>query len=66
MPPVIPVVDRERCSGCGRCVAACPLRLFTLETSAHRKHARLTAPERCDRCGSCIAECPVSTLSFPS
>lgn len=57
-----PEVDAARCTGCGRCVAACPERLFTLEVSGFRKHALLGAPTRCNRCLECLAACPVGAL----
>lgn len=53
----------RRCSGCGRCVAACPEKLYTLEVNNHRKHARHSAVERCSRCGSCVASCPLDVLA---
>lgn len=55
-------VEQERCTGCGRCVAACDERLFTLEVSGFRKHAVLRFPERCTRCGKCVVQCPVGAL----
>ncbi|WP_084154295.1 4Fe-4S binding protein [Citrifermentans bremense] len=57
-----PVVDKRRCTGCGRCVAACSSRLLTLEVDGFRKHARLSAPERCCGCLDCIEACPVGAL----
>ncbi|HEY6839156.1 MAG TPA: 4Fe-4S binding protein [Geobacteraceae bacterium] len=59
----LPRVDEKRCSACGRCVAACPHRLFTLEESGRRKAARLTTPERCDRCGRCRSACPLEAIT---
>jgi ferredoxin len=62
-PIIYPItVDTERCTGCGRCVAACGERLFTLETTGYRKHAAMKSPERCSRCLKCVAECPVAAL----
>jgi ferredoxin len=57
-----PEVTVKRCTGCGRCVSACPKRLFTLQVSGYRKHALLTAPEKCDLCLLCVEGCPVGAL----
>ena len=57
-----PEVDAARCTGCGRCIAACAERLFTLEVSGYRKHSVLTEPLRCTRCLNCLAACPVGAL----
>jgi NAD-dependent dihydropyrimidine dehydrogenase PreA subunit len=60
----LPEVNRKRCTGCGRCVAACPLRLFTLEVSGYRKNAVLGNPAACTGCGNCIEACPVGALGW--
>ncbi|HEX8960690.1 MAG TPA: 4Fe-4S dicluster domain-containing protein [Geobacteraceae bacterium] len=60
----LPKVCPARCTGCGRCVAACPGRLFTLETTGYRKQAVLNAPDLCSSCLRCVAECPVGAVSF--
>ncbi len=65
-PTSVPVVDRKRCSGCGRCVAACPERLISLEVEGYRKYAVLQEPWRCTRCGACVAACPLGVLAFPA
>ena len=58
-----PVINIKRCSGCGRCVAACPERIITLEPENHRKHAVITAPQQCTDCRACIAVCPIEAIS---
>lgn len=58
-----PEIAPDRCTGCGRCVAACRERCITLEVSGHRKYALLVRPERCTGCGACLAACPVRALS---
>ncbi|HLO25426.1 MAG TPA: 4Fe-4S binding protein [Geobacteraceae bacterium] len=57
-----PRVNQDRCTGCGRCVATCPARIFTLEPSGYRKNAVMTAPERCTHCMRCAEECPVGAV----
>lgn len=54
-----PIMTVRRCSGCGRCVAACPERIITLATEQHRKRATVTDAERCTHCGRCIVACPL-------
>jgi ferredoxin len=55
-------VDTKRCTGCGRCVAACPDRLLTLEVSGYRKHAAMRGADRCRSCRTCLPACPVGAL----
>ncbi|QOX79662.1 4Fe-4S binding protein [Trichlorobacter lovleyi] len=62
-PKTAPLIDTKRCSGCGRCVAACPERIITLETVHHRKSAYITEPQRCSACGRCITACPIEAIS---
>jgi len=63
-PPVLTTL--RRCSGCGRCVAACPEKLYTLDTVNHRKQAVSREPERCSSCGGCIVSCPLDLISSQS
>ena len=58
----VPIVDTARCSGCGRCVAACNLRIITLDTIGRRKFAVIISPEKCNYCGACIPACPVDAF----
>jgi NAD-dependent dihydropyrimidine dehydrogenase PreA subunit len=57
------VIDQQRCSGCGRCIAACPEKLYTLEVSSLRKHAVNRSPDKCTRCGRCILSCPLEIIA---
>ncbi len=60
----IALVDAARCSGCGRCIAACPMPLFAFETIAWRKTVVLQDAQRCSGCARCEARCPVGAISM--
>lgn len=55
---MVPVIARNLCTGCGWCVAACPVHLLVLEVDAQgRKAAELADPDPCTGCGKCIPVC---------
>lgn len=64
----LPEIDTERCTGCGKCVSACPVESLSL-TSANdpkkksRKKASLDE-ETCLGCGVCVRTCPTGALSL--
>ena len=60
----LPVIDRERCTGCGRCVAACAPKLLSLETVRWKKTATLQGPERCTGCSLCAWRCPFDAIDM--
>jgi NAD-dependent dihydropyrimidine dehydrogenase PreA subunit len=60
----IPLIDPTRCSGCGRCIAACPLPLIAFETKSWRKTAVLQDADHCTGCGKCEARCPVGAIAM--
>ena len=63
-PSLHPVIDVNKCIGCGSCVAACP------EMPAHqvlgmvRRKAALVSPTDCIGHGACHAACPVDAISL--
>lgn len=59
---IIPQIEVARCTGCGRCVAACPEKIITLEVAGFRKHAVIEYAEKCTLCGECAMNCPVAAL----
>jgi ferredoxin len=60
----IPIIDAARCSGCGRCIAACHLGLFAFERQGWRKISVLQDQDRCTGCAKCDAMCPVSAIAM--
>jgi Pyruvate/2-oxoacid:ferredoxin oxidoreductase delta subunit len=57
---VIPVIDRERCTGCGDCAAVCPSQCIAV------KEEKAVIEERfCEECGECVDECPEEAISLP-
>ena len=49
-----PVVDTDKCKGCGQCVKVCTAIVFELT----EKKAQVAHGERCFACGHCWAVCP--------
>ncbi|HEX2981231.1 MAG TPA: 4Fe-4S binding protein, partial [Anaerolineaceae bacterium] len=64
----LPVIDIEQCTGCGKCVSACPVQAMTLISACDpqrpgRKIAHLEA-DLCLGCGVCVRSCPHHHLSL--
>jgi ferredoxin len=57
-------IDPARCTGCGRCISACALRLIAFETKAWKKRSVLQDLDRCTGCGECASRCPVGAISL--
>ena len=55
-------VDQARCSGCGRCISACDLRLFSFETRNWKKTSVLSDSDRCTGCGKCARLCVIGAI----
>ncbi|MEO5689765.1 MAG: 4Fe-4S binding protein [Burkholderiaceae bacterium] len=63
--PRLPSVDADRCTGCGRCVAACEPRVLSLQTTADwRKSAVLHDGGRCTGCSLCALRCPFDAIEM--
>ena len=64
----LPVVNRETCTGCGKCVSACPVEAMALVSANDpRKPARKVAQvleDICLGCGVCTRVCDHASLSL--
>ncbi|HEX7688412.1 MAG TPA: 4Fe-4S binding protein [Burkholderiaceae bacterium] len=63
-PPRLPLIDPARCTGCGRCVAACGPRVLSLETVRWRKTATLHDAAGCTGCSLCERRCPFGAIAM--
>ncbi|OYV00007.1 MAG: 4Fe-4S ferredoxin [Burkholderiales bacterium PBB5] len=52
----------QRCTGCGRCVAACPPKVLWLESHQWQKRAVLHQPKGCTGCAACAVVCPFHAI----
>jgi ferredoxin len=59
-------IDPARCTGCGRCISACALRLIAFETKDWKKRSVLQEPTHCTGCDDCVARCPVNAITLAS
>lgn len=52
-------LNKEKCTGCQRCVQVCPHAVFEMKD----KKADIVALERCMECGACQLNCADGALS---
>ncbi|UMZ72743.1 indolepyruvate ferredoxin oxidoreductase subunit alpha [Natranaerofaba carboxydovora] len=52
-------VDKEKCTGCGLCVEACPMDIIVLQDDV-----AVVEEEECTDCGECVEECPEEAIEL--
>ena len=71
----LPVVDTEKCTGCGICVDSCPKEVLLLAPRGMKVHVRCHSHDKggkvkklcsvgCIGCGACVRICPYDALSL--
>jgi ferredoxin len=58
---VMPVVDREKCNGCGLCVSVCYCEALVLVENV----ITVLETEECRWCTECEAVCPTGAIACP-
>ncbi len=58
--PTYPVVDKNKCDQCKRCVEECPFSSFIFD----EKNFPTPDLARCRQCGNCMGVCPLGVISL--
>ncbi len=58
---VTPLIDVEKCNGCGLCISVCPCGGLVLVDNV----INFVKPEGCDWCIQCEVVCPYGAIAFP-
>jgi NAD-dependent dihydropyrimidine dehydrogenase PreA subunit len=53
-------INKNKCSGCGNCVEACPFKVFEIE----KGKAVVKHPEKCKKCRACVSACPNNAIEI--
>ena len=57
----VPVIDPEKCNGCGLCISVCHCRALIMIDNV----VTIIESEGCDWCTECEAVCPTEALRCP-
>ena len=71
----LPIISKEKCTACGKCVAACPKQVIELGLmskavviSCHSKDKGIDVKKKCQvgciACGICVRTCPVDAIKI--
>lgn len=60
----LPDIDPARCTGCGRCIAVCPVHVLGFHTERWTKFAVLVEAEPCTGCSRCEVRCPFNAITM--
>jgi len=71
----LPIINKEKCTACGKCVAACPKQVIELALmskavviSCHSKDKGIDVKKKCQvgciACGMCVRTCPVDAIKI--
>jgi NAD-dependent dihydropyrimidine dehydrogenase PreA subunit len=55
-----PIIDPEKCSGCGNCVEICPSEIYKMEEDKSNP----VHPEECIECWACVTQCPAESIQL--
>ena len=53
-----PIVNADKCTGCGTCVQVCPVNVFVMKG----KKSTVAKPNECIGCRACEASCPSGAI----
>jgi len=57
----IPIVNKEKCKGCGLCIANCPVNILSKTEDVNSQGAYYTVvtdESKCIACQNCVVICP--------
>lgn len=61
----LPVIDPQRCTGCGWCVAVCAPRVLSLQAApGWQKKSTLHDADGCTGCALCAVKCPFDAIAM--
>ena len=74
-PDNLPIINKEKCTACGKCVAACPKQVIELALmskavviSCHSRDKGIDVKKKCQvgciACGICVRTCPVDAIKI--
>lgn len=58
-----PIIDQEKCVGCGVCADHCQMHVFYLAPENGQKPA-VRYPDECWHCNACVMDCAADAISL--
>lgn len=57
---MIPVIDKDKCTGCEDCFESCPPQAIEM-----KEGKAFIVEKLCEECGECVKVCPEKAISLP-